>query len=175
MLPSLDNFNKPIRYLYIGQIIYHILSYSLHYSHLFVVVTSNKNVIPTQVPDDNLVGHSGSVNMMYVAAVVQNLSGDQWEKKIVIGDKSNYTHDNSIYYNAPLDKDLSYYIFVRAYAYSHNESVSLPIKMNNILCCDIILQHPKYASSGLSEPIGKCVNSFTCTVLWPHCFSIIYQ
>ena len=117
-------------------------------------------MIPTQVPDDNLVRHSESVNMMYVTAVVYNMSGDQWEKEIVIGNKSNFTHNNAAYYNAPLDKDLSYYIFVRAYAYSHNKPVSLPIKINNILCWDIILQRPKYASSGLSEPIGKCVNSF---------------
>ena len=84
-------------------------------------------MIPTQVPDDDLVRHSGSVNMMYVTAVVWNMSRDQWEKEIVIGNKSNYFYNEELYYNAPLDKELTYYAFVRAYAYSHNAAVSVKL------------------------------------------------
>jgi len=87
-------------------------------------VTTNQNLVPSQVPDGDLVGHSVSGNLTYITAVVRNMSGDQWEKEIVIGDKSNYDYDGVTYYNAPLDKDLTYYTFVRAYAYSHNASVS---------------------------------------------------
>ena len=97
---------------------------SLHYSHLFVVLTTNQNLLPSQVSDDDLVSHSKSANMMYITAVIHNMSGDQWEKEIIIGDESNDVYDGVIYYNAPLNKDLTYYTFVRAYAYSHNASVS---------------------------------------------------
>ena len=97
------------------------------YSHLFVVVTTDENVIPSQVSDDKLARHSESVNMMYITAVVRNMSGDQWEKEIVIGNKSNSSYNEVLYYNAPLDKQLTYYTFVRAYAYSHSASVSVMI------------------------------------------------
>ena len=82
-------------------------------------------MVPTQIPDDELVHYNcGSVNTMYVTAIVGNMSGDQWEKEIVIGDETIDSHNGLTYYNAPLDKDLTYYIFIRAYAYSHNKSVS---------------------------------------------------
>lgn len=101
------------------------MSYSLHYRHLFVVVTTDENLIPSQVPDDDLVDYSSASMNMYITAVVRNMSGDQWEKEIVIGDNSNDTHDQVTYYNVPLDKENTYYVFVRAYAYSHTQSVSV--------------------------------------------------
>ena len=107
------------------------MSCCLYYRHLFVVVTTNKDLTPSQVPDGDLVGYSSELVNMYVTTVVRNMSGDQWEKEIVIGNMSNYTHDQVMYYNAPLDKDNTYYIFVRAYAYSHNESVSVSTKTSN--------------------------------------------
>ena len=130
MLPSLDRFNKPIRYSYCINKILYILC-SLHYSHLFVVVTTNKDLTPSQVPNNDLVSYSSESVNMYITTVVRNMSGDQWEKEIVIGNMSNYTHNQVMYYNAPLDKDNIYYIFVRAYAYSHNESVSGSTKTSN--------------------------------------------
>ena len=99
--------------------------YPIHYSHLFVVVTTNKDLVPTQVPDDELFNFNcGSVNTMYVTAIMGNISGDQWEKEIVIGDETIDSHNGITCYNAPLDKDLTYYVFIRAYAYSHNKTVS---------------------------------------------------
>ena len=88
----------------------------LCYSHLFVVVTTDQSVIPYQVADSDLVSYNESVNMMYVAAVVSNMSGDQWINRIVIGDGSSYHYNGMIYYNAPLIKDNVYYTFVRAYS-----------------------------------------------------------
>ena len=88
----------------------------LCYSHLFVVVTINQSVIPYQVADSDLVSYNESVNMMYVAAVVRNMSGDQWIKRIVIGDGSSYHYNGTIYYNAPLIKGNVYYAFMRAYS-----------------------------------------------------------
>ena len=93
-------------------------------------MTTNQSLVPSQVPDDGLVSYNGgSVNTVYVTAVVLNMSGDQWEKEIVIGDETIDSHNGVTYYNAPLDKDHEYYMFVRAYAYSHNKSVSF-IKCN---------------------------------------------
>ena len=122
MLPSLDKFNKPIGYV---MYLYTDIDYAMSHRHLFVVVTTNNSLIPSQVPDRNLAGYGSETMNMYITAVVYNMSGDQWDKEIVIGNKSNYTHGQVMYYNAPLDKDNTYYIFVRAYAYSHNESVSV--------------------------------------------------
>lgn len=93
------------------------------FSHLFVVVTTNATTVPLTVPDRELVSFSESDKMMYITTVVRNMSGDQWEKKIVIGNGSNFALDEKTYYNAPLNKDNTYYIFVRAYAYNHSPSV----------------------------------------------------
>lgn len=96
----------------------------LYCSHLFVIVTTNKTIVPNQVPDSDLVSYSKSDKLMYVTAVVRNMSGDQWEKKIVIGNGRNVTGvGKEYYYNAPLNKDNTYYIFVRAYAFNHSDSV----------------------------------------------------
>ena len=127
MLPSLDRFNKSIRYFYHTNK-YIFVSCSLHYSHLFVIVTINENLMPSQVPDDDLVGYSCASMNMYITAVVHNMGGDQWEKEIVIGDNSNDTHDQVMYRNTPLDNENTYYVFVRAYAYSHSQSVSVSNK-----------------------------------------------
>ena len=88
-------------------------------------MATKKDLVRTQVPDNELVNFNcGSVNAMYVTAIVGNISGDQWEQEIVIGDETIDSHNGVTYYNAPLDKDLTYYIFIRAYAYSHNKIVS---------------------------------------------------
>ena len=94
------------------------------YSHLFVVVTTDQNVIPYQVPDSDLVSYNKSVNTMYVAAVVSNLNGLQWNNKIVIGNGSSYYYNGMTYYNAPLIKDFKYHLFVRVYSFSHTNPVS---------------------------------------------------
>ena len=96
----------------------------LCYSHLFVVVTTDQSVIPYQVADSDLVSYNESVNMMYVTAVVSNISGGQWIKSIATGDGSSYHYNGMIYYNAPLIKGNTYYAFVRAYS----KFVSLLIK-----------------------------------------------
>ena len=80
--------------------------------------------MPMEVPDAELVSFTESDRMMYITSVVRNMSGDQWEKNIVIGSGSNSTlPGGKKYYNAPLNKNNTYYIFVRAYAYSHSDSV----------------------------------------------------
>ena len=124
----------------------------LCYSHLFVVVTTDQSVIPYQVADSDLVSYNESVNMMYVAAVVSNISGDQWIKRIVIGDGSSYHYNGMIYYNAPLIKGNVYYSFVRAYS----KFVSLLLTIYLIITVlKLVLQSSNYATSGLSEEIGK--------------------
>ena len=97
----------------------------LCYSHLFVVVTTDQSVIPYQVADSDLVSYNESVNMMYVAAVVSNMSGDQWIKRIVIGDGNSYHYNGMMYYNVPLIKGNVYYSFVRVYSFSHTTYVSM--------------------------------------------------
>ena len=104
------------------------MSCSLRYSHLFVVVTTNESLIPSQVPNENLTSYSSASMNMYITAVVRNMSGDQWEKEIVIGNNSNNTHNQVMYRNAPLNKENTYYVFVRAYADSHSPSVSVSSK-----------------------------------------------
>ena len=86
-------------------------------------MTTDQNIIPYKVPDNDLVNYNESVKM-YVTAVVYNASGDRWEKKIVIGNGNMYNYKGMMYYNAPLDKSFVYYSFVRAYSYNHNDSVS---------------------------------------------------
>ena len=61
---------------------------------------------------------------MYVEAVINNLTGDQWKRVLVIGDGSSYHYDGIIYYNAPLIKGNTYYSFMRIYG---NKAVSLMI------------------------------------------------
>jgi len=95
----------------------------LCYSHSFVVVTTDQSVIPYQVPDSDLVSYNKS-KMMYVAAVVCNFNGDQQEKEIIIGDGSSYIYNGIMYYNAPLNKEVTYYLFVRAYSFNNFTSVS---------------------------------------------------
>ena len=94
-------------------------------------MTTNGSLLPSQVPDDKLDNYdSGRLLNMYITTVVRNMSGDQWEKVLVIGNRNNFTHDQVKYYNAPLNKDNTYYLFVRAYAYDHTESVSLDHCLN---------------------------------------------
>ena len=108
----------------------------LHCSHLSVVVTTNNETTPSQIPDSDLVsygdlgsfsalaGYGGIVgdksSIVYVAAV---LNGDLGEM-LVLGNESISTVGDKEYYNAPLDRQLTYYTFVRAYADNHNVSVS---------------------------------------------------
>ena len=92
-------------------------------------MTTNQSIIPSKVPDNDLVDYNESMNKMYmnnmyVTAVVYNASGDRWEKEIVIGNGSMYDLNGMVYYNAPLSKSFVYYSFVRAYTFNHNDSVS---------------------------------------------------
>ena len=87
-------------------------------------MTTDQNIIPSKIPDNDLVNYNESVYNMYVTAVVYNASGDQWEKEIVIGNGRIYNYKRMIYYNAPLNKSFVYYSFVRAYSFNHNDSVS---------------------------------------------------
>ena len=107
---------------------------------MFVVVTTNNETTPSQIPDSDLVsygdlGSSGAFvsyggivgdksSIMYVAAVLNNKSGDLGEKMLVLGNESISTVGDKEYYNAPLDRRCTYYTFVRAYADNHNASVS---------------------------------------------------
>ncbi|XP_065917231.1 uncharacterized protein [Dysidea avara] len=111
--------------------------------HLFVVVTTDNSTEPSQIPDSDLVDFNDPLrDTMYIAMVLHNMSGDQWEKMIVLG-AGNVTMsvDGSSYHNAPLDREKTYFTFVRAYAYDHNDS------------------NPRYASSGYSQPIALPVSS----------------
>ena len=108
----------------------------LHCSHLSVVVTTNNETTPSQIPDSDLVsygdlgsfsalaGYGGIVgdksSIMYVAAV---LNGDLG-KMLVLGNESISRVGDKEYYNAPLDRRCTYYTFVRAYADNHNATVS---------------------------------------------------
>ena len=98
-----------------------------HCRHLFVIVTTDNSTEPSQIPDGDLVSYSTSAKMMYIAAVVHNMSGDEWQKMLVLGG-GNVTelNDGSTtkkFYNAPLNRENTYFTFVRAYAYSHSDSV----------------------------------------------------
>ena len=85
----------------------------------------NKNVIPYQIPDSDLISYSESIgHTMYVAVVVDNTIKDQWEKTVILGNGNTSTWNGKTYYNAPLSKGVSYHIFIRAYAASHVDMVS---------------------------------------------------
>ena len=90
---------------------------------MFVIVTTDGDLIPDQVPDSDLVSYSIS-GAMYVA-VVYNMNEHELVNKTVIGSKSNYQYNGITYYNAPLMKDNAYYSFVRAYLFNHTKSVSV--------------------------------------------------
>lgn len=89
-------------------------------------MTTNQNVIPNQVPHSDLVSYNESVsdNTTYVAAVIYNMNKDYWEKKITIGDGNNYIYNGVTYYNAPLKKGFTHYLFLRAYSFNNIETVS---------------------------------------------------
>ena len=117
-----------------GHIYYVQDLYSFLCRHLFVVVTTDNNTEPSQIPDNKLVSFTDPLrDTIYIAMVVRNMSGDQWEKMILLG-AGNITMsvDGSSYYNAPLDREKTYFTFVRAYAYDHNDSVSVAVDWNKI-------------------------------------------
>jgi len=107
---------------------------------LSVVVTTNNGIIPSQIPDSMLDSYNDIVNsgagasyggvvgnkppILYVAAVVNNTNGDLGEKMFVLGNENTSRLGDKEYYNAPLDRECTYYTFIRAYADSHTDSVS---------------------------------------------------
>ena len=110
-------------------------------SRWVVVVTSDKTVTPSQIPDSNLLSYTESnllsytgsnllsytesiVQIMYVAVVMVNTVEDQWEKSVTLGSGNTTTWNGRTFYNAPLRKDVSYYVFIRAYTTDHVDSVS---------------------------------------------------
>jgi len=122
---------------------YSLFTYFSLYSYLFVVVTTNNETSPSQIPDNTLVSYSEAVStgagagashgamvggdtppLMYVAAVLSNKNGDLEEKMLVLGDESISRNGDKEYYNAPLDREHVYYTFIRAYANNHTDSVS---------------------------------------------------
>jgi len=106
---------------------------------LFVVVTTDDDVIPYQVSDSDLVSYEDKTGAMYVA-VVYNISGQQRVNQTVVGDRSHYQYNGMTYYNALLMKNTTYYSFVRAYSFNHTESVSVMIIMYcAIICCYRVL------------------------------------
>ena len=106
---------------------------------MFVVVTTNNETSPSQIPDDKLVSYNGfgagagasyggavgnKSPIVYVAAVLSRMYGDLREKMLVLGNESISEVSNKKFYNAPLDRECTYYTFIRAYADSHTDSVS---------------------------------------------------
>ena len=108
--------------MHVTTIKYNVISFIICYSHVFVVVTTEQNLIPYELPDIDLVSYKKSLDTVYVAAV---LIENEWKRDIFIGDGSSYKYNNIIYHNVPLSKGLTYYVFVRAYSYIHTTSVSL--------------------------------------------------
>jgi len=108
---------------------------------LFVVVTTNNETSPSQIPDDKLVSYDDFVSsgagagasyggivgnkspILYVAAALTNANGDLREMMLILGNESISKVGDKEYYNAPLDRECIYYTFIRAYANSHNDSV----------------------------------------------------
>ena len=139
-----------------------------------MVVTTNNKTQPSQIPDEELKSYSEAVgtstgevagaiyagvltgdtsnDILYVAAVVAGTSGDLGGMMFVLGNGSMSNDDDKEYYNAPLDRVCTYYTFVRAYASTHSPSVSGGFV--SIVLLWLLLQNPRYTSSGLSDPIG---------------------
>ena len=94
-------------------------------SHWVVVVTMDGNVAPSLIPDRDLISYTESIGQTkYVAVVVGNTIEDQWEKTVVLGNGNTSTWNGKTYYNAPLSKSVSYYMFIRAYVAGHVDLVS---------------------------------------------------
>jgi len=139
-----------------------------------VVVTTNNKTQPSQIPDENLKSYSEAVatstgvvagasyagvltdetsdDILYVAAVVAGRGGDLGGMVFVLGNGSMSKDGDKKYYNAPLDRKRTYYTFVRAYA--NNHSISVSDGLFSIVLLWLLLQNPRYTSSGLSDPIG---------------------
>ena len=124
-------------------VMYRYLYFMLH-RYLFVVVTTNNRTEPSQIPDNLLVNYDQSKNSTYVAVVVHNMSGDQWEKMLVLGggnitelvDSTTNPSTSKRYHNVPLVRGTTYFTFVRAYAYDHNDTVSSVIDYMKWKCCE---------------------------------------
>ena len=85
----------------------------------------DKTVTPSQIPDSNLLSYTEAIgHSMYVAVVMGNTVEDQWEKSVTLGSGNTTTWNGKTFYNVPLRKDASYYVFLRAYAVDHVDSVS---------------------------------------------------
>ena len=97
-------------------------------SYLFVVVTTNNETTPSQVPDSDLVSYGDFVSdkssIIYVAVILYDMNGDLGKKMLVLGNENISRVGDKVYYNAPLDRRCTYYTFVRAYADNHNDAVS---------------------------------------------------
>ena len=111
-----------------------------------MVVTTDNKTQPSQIPDEELKSYSEAVgtstgavvgasyagiltdktsnDILYVAAVVAGTSGDLGGIVFVLGNGSMSEDGDKKYYNAPLDREHTYYTFVRAYASNHSSSVS---------------------------------------------------
>jgi len=82
-------------------------------------VTTDKTVIPSQIPNSNLFNYTESIDhSMYVTVVMGNTVEYQWEKTVTLS-SGNTTWNGKIFYNAPLRKDVSYYVFIRTYVVDH--------------------------------------------------------
>ena len=144
-----------------------------------MVVTTNNKTQPSQIPDENLKSYSEAVgtstgavagasyagilsgetsdDILYVAAFVAGTSGDLGGMVFVLGNGSMSNDSDELYYNVPLDRKHTYYTFVRAYA--NNHSISVSDGLVSVVLLWLLLQNPRYTSSGLSDPIGEFIKN----------------
>ena len=172
LLPMLSSLHWTIPMQQSGTlvyIIYRYLYFMLH-RHLFVVVTTGNRTEPSQIPDNLLVNYDQSKNSTYVAVVVHNMSGDQWEKMLVLGggnitelvDSTTNPPTIKRYHNIPLVRGTTYFTFVRAYAYDHNDTVSVVVDCMKWKYCEhyrIQDMHQVATQSQLVSIINMCIRN----------------
>ena len=147
-----------------------------------MVVTTNNETIPSQVPEKGLVSYSfgsdgtgfsygalasdNQPNITYVATAVHNISGDLGEKMLALGNESITNIGDQKYYDAPLDRRYAYYTFFRAYADNHSPSVS------NVWFkyCDVIFGYVTESQVHIKRPVRTnwlvhCKLKFWCNVV----------
>ena len=85
----------------------------------------HKTVTSSQIPDSDLLSYTESIgHIMCVAVVMGNTVEDQWEKTVTLGNGNTTAWNGKTFYNAPLRKDVSYHLFIRAYTVDHIDLVS---------------------------------------------------
>ena len=97
------------------------------HSHYYIVVSLEKLEEPEAIKESELISaHQTKRNVDLPLYVTASVNYEDFFATFIIGDGSSSTDRKSqrIFYNTPLQKQKTYYYFIRAYSEAHTTEVS---------------------------------------------------